>query len=386
MRLDRSICKGGHWNNRYVLGIEFEGHVIYLMEDGIYNVYRVKQDVDYPNGGPSCYSIDNDTSYYSMSLSPYFEPGNGKVFKDNLSGYTYEYAGEYKAIMSGKIKTPNDNVLEIMSIRRDTVNLSSFCSGLDGHNNIKGFTNLKIFEYEAEKFPFAPKTAGNMFRGCTSLEKVLIGCENHSLTTVDSMFAYCHSLINVNLKQFKTGNVTRMSLMFLECSSLESLDISSWNTGNLIDMSGMFWDCTSLYSLKLFKNTNKVEDMSAVFKNCSSLYSLDLSNWSTNKVQDMTEMFSGCSSLEYLNLSNWTTGAITYSNGIYHVQNILTDCSSLQELRLDNCSKRTIDMIINSEGFPTNKIYGKQRIIWCKKANTEGLTPPANWRFGYIDY
>ena len=396
-KLSRSTCLGGHWNNQYVLGIKYidydgNGHVIYLAEDGIYNVYKVKADNDYPSGAiPSTngYRIDNDTSYYSMSLSPYLEPGNGKVFNSDLSVYSYQYAGEYKAIMSGRIEAPNSNVLEISSIRRDTVNLDNFCGGLayiNGEHVSRGFTNLKSFEFEAEDFPAAPKTARYMFRGCTSLEKVLIGCEAHTLTDVEAMFCYCTSLTDVNLKQFKTGNITDMTFMFLECSSLGELDISNWDTSKVQSIAGMFWDCTSLYFVDLFKNTSNVTDMSTVFKGCSSLVSLDLSNWNTSKAQDMVEMFSGCSSLEYLNLSGWTTKSITYSGG-YYISNMLYGCSSLEELRLDECDYSTISRIINSEGFPDNKIYGKERIIWCKKSVVgDDLTPPANWRFGYIDY
>jgi surface protein len=397
MKLDRGICLGGHWNNQYVLGIKYvdydgKDHIIYIMEDGIYNVYKVKADNDYPSGAilsTNGYNIDNDTSYYSMSLSPYFEPGDGKVFDKNLSSYAYQYAGEYKAVMSGKIKAPNSNVLEISSIRRDTVNLNSFCGGLafiNGEYVDRGFTNLKTFEFEAEDFPAAPKTASYMFRGCTSLEKVLIGCERHSLTNVYCMFCYCSALTDVNLKQFKTGNITNMGMMFLECSSLGELDISNWDTSKVQIISGMFWDCTSLYFVDLFKNTSNVTDMSTVFKGCSSLVSLDLSNWDTSKVTDMVEMFSGCSSLEYLNLSGWTTKSITYAGG-YYINNMLAGCSSLEELRLDECDRNTISMIINSDNFPINKIYGKERIIWCKKSVVgDNLTPPANWRFGYIDY
>ena len=365
--LERSICLGGHLNNRYVLGIKYNGHIIYLKEDGIYNVYKVKADEDYPDGNihsTNGYDIDNDTSYYSMYLSPYFEPGNGKVFKDNLSSYAYQYAGEYKAIMSGRIKAPNSNVLEITSIRRDTVNLKDYCGGIafiNGEYVSRGFTNLKSFEFEAEDFPVAPINAGYMFRGCISLEKVLIGCENPTLVNVEYMFHDCTLLTSVNLNKFKTDNISNMRGMFSNCNSLAELDLSNWNTSNAIDMNGMFY-------------------------NCSSLTELDLSNFNTSSVENMGHMFQGCTSLESLNLSGWTTKSIKYVGG-YQIQYMFSGCTSLAELRLDKCDKDTVSMIINNANLPNNSIPGKQRTIWCDySVLSEGdLTSPNGWRFEYAD-
>ena len=64
-----------------------------------------------------------------------------------------------------------------------------------------------------------------------------------------------------------------MSYMFLNCSSLIELNLPNFNTENVTEMSGMF-------------------------KGCSSLTKLDISNFSTQKVKNMGGMFSGCKSLK----------------------------------------------------------------------------------------
>jgi len=60
------------------------------------------------------------------------------------------------------------------------------------------------------------------------------------------MFAYCHSLTNINLTNFNTKNVTDMSCMFAGCSSLTNIDLSNFNTQNVKNMSMMFAGCIFL--------------------------------------------------------------------------------------------------------------------------------------------
>lgn len=348
MRLSRDICLGGHWNDRYVLGIKYvdherNGHVIYLKTDGVYNVYTV-------TGG---YKIINDDSLYSMHLSPYLEPGDGRIIKEERNSYYYSESGTYKTIMSGRIQAANSSVIEVNSIRSDTINLDYFCGGLDGSNNTAGFINLKSFEFEEEDFPTNPTSAKSMFQGCKSLEKVVIGCQNDSLIDVRYMFLDCPKLVDVNLRSFKTANITDMYLMFGGCSSLETLDLSTWDTGNVTEVRSMFSGCTNLKNLNLNNwnttnvtkmdtmfydcqslttlnvnhfNTENTTSASSMFSYCSSLTSLDVTNFNTRKIKDMSFMFNECSSLLSLDLSQFNTSSVTSMTGMF------CGCSSLREI------------------------------------------------------
>lgn len=61
------------------------------------------------------------------------------------------------------------------------------------------------------------------------------------------MFAECTSLMTLNLKQFKTSNVTDMSYMFYYCTSLKTIRVSDlWSTGLDITGTDMFRQCTAL--------------------------------------------------------------------------------------------------------------------------------------------
>ena len=94
-----------------------------------------------------------------------------------------------------------------------------------------------------------------------------------------------------------------MSNIFSNCSSLINLDLSDFDTSNVTDMSNIFSNCSSLINLDVSNfHTTKVVDMSYMFSNCSSLKSLDLSSFDTSKVTKMSDMFSNCSSLANLDI------------------------------------------------------------------------------------
>ena len=335
-KLSRDICLGGHWNDRFILGIKYidydsDEHIIYLKTDGIYNVYVVEINEGLVNNqyyNTNYYDIDNDDSLYSMHLSPYLEPGDGRIIKEKRERLAYSENGIYTAIMSGRIKAPNNKVLEIKSIRHDTTDLSYFCGGFDAYSNPAGFHELKTFEFEAENFPIAPTSAYRMFLGCESLEKVVIGCQNDSLINVESMFHGCSKLTNVNLRNFKTANITNMFLMFCDCSSLETLDLSTWNTGNVTRVCFMFDGCTNLKNLNLNNwNTTNVTEMDCMFKDCQSLTTLNVSHFNTENVKTLSSMFYNCSSLASLDITNFNTSKVIDMGGMFY------GCSSLREIK-----------------------------------------------------
>ena len=100
------------------------------------------------------------------------------------------------------------------------------------------------------------------------------------LTSLESMFAQCSSIISLDLSNLDTSNITNANSMFSGCSSLKSLNLSNFDTSN-------------------------IENAQYMFSRCSSLKSLDLSNFNTAKISDASNMFSGCNNLKYINLYNF---------------------------------------------------------------------------------
>lgn len=183
-----------------------------------------------------------------------------------------------------------------------------------------------------------------------------------------------------NLSKWDTSSATDMSGMFYKCNKLASLDLNNWKVHNVTDMSDMFYWCDNLTTLNLSNwNTNNVTNMNQMFYNCTELTTLNLSSFRTSNVTNMRHMFFGCTSLTSLDLSNFdTTNA--------DVDYMLFNCYNLCELRLDSCSKSTIEDIITSANFPTDDI-GVAKYIYCKRANAQGLEDllPSPWEFNYID-
>lgn len=185
--------------------------------------------------------------------------------------------------------------------------------------------------------------------------------------------------IPVDFSKWNTSSAINMSGMFYHCR-VRSLDLNTWITENVTDMNNMFYWCDKLTSLDISNwNVSNVINMKNMFDSCTSLKNLNLSNWTPSKTTDMRYMFSNCPALEVLDLSNFdTTNA--------DVDYMLFNCYNLCELRLDSCSKSTIEDIITSANFPTDDI-GVTKYIYCKRANAQGLEDllPSPWEFNYID-
>ena len=188
-------------------------------------------------------------------------------------------------------------------------------------------------------------------------------------------------IMNPDFYEIRTKGGTDFKGLFTYATIEQIPDFSTWDTSNVTTMEDMFYTCTNLTELDLSNfNTSNVTDMGGMFTNCFSLTTLDLSNFNTSNVTTMSYMFNGCDSLVSLNLSNFNVDKLDWDYKIFD----LDDCTQLQELRLDNCSKISIKNIINLAAFPTNDI-GITRKIYCKEANAAGLTPPTNWVFVFVD-
>ena len=98
--------------------------------------------------------------------------------------------------------------------------------------------------------------------GCLNLTTIngLINLNTENVTTMNSMFADCRKLTNLDLSHFKTSNVTSMWAMFNNCLSLTELDMSNFNTENVNDTYAMFAGCSALTTIYVGSewNTSKM--------------------------------------------------------------------------------------------------------------------------------
>ena len=182
----------------------------------------------------------------------------------------------------------------------------------------------------------------SMFYKCSNLERIDFGNINTSLVKdMNHLFYYCKKLEYINLSNFDTSSVTNMRELFSHCESLKLIDVSSFNTSNVEIMYDLFAYCYNLTSLNVSNfDTSRVIDMQGMFTHLYSLKYLDLSNFDTSKVTNMRMIFRKCSSLMYLDISNFNVNANYFKdNSLFGLDSLIVlNLNSFQFIRNESLS------------------------------------------------
>ena len=205
-----------------------------------------------------------------------------------------------------------------------------------GEQKIKNILELDLSNFDTSQVT----NMGYMFYGMSSLTSLnLSNFDTSKVTNMYAMFCAMRSLTILNLSNFDTSKVTNMSDMFAGMSSLTSLNLSNFDTSKVTNMSGMFVGMANLTSLNLSNfDTSKVKNMGTMFAGMANLTTLDLSNFDTSQVTNMEYMFSRMSNLTTLNLSNFDTSKVkNMSYMFYGMANLTTlDLSNFDTSQVTN--------------------------------------------------
>ena len=195
------------------------------------------------------------------------------------------------------------------------------------------------------------------------LEIDLSNFDTSQVTNMSYMFDGMRNLTTLNLSNFNTSKVTNMRFMFFHASNLTSLNLSNFDTSRVTDMQYMFSYVSNLTSLNLSNfDTSRVTDMQYMFSYASNLTSLNLSNFDTSKVTNMRYMFYGMSNLAILNLSSFDTSKVTNMNAMfYDVHSLITlNLSNFDTSKVTNMSYMFYGMrnltTLNLSSFDTSKV------------------------------
>ena len=147
-------------------------------------------------------------------------------------------------------------------------------------------------------------------------EKVYLNADSSQMfdSQYDSQYGgqKIKNILELDLSNFDTSQVTNMEAMFCDTSSLTTLNISNFDTSKVTSMRHMFSGMSNITTLNLSSfNTSKVTDMGGMFNSMSNLTTLDLSNFDTSNVTDMRSMFASMTNITTLNLSNFNTSNVT---------------------------------------------------------------------------
>ena len=184
-----------------------------------------------------------------------------------------------------------------------------------------------ILEIDLSNFDTSEVTnMEGMFYGMSNLTTLdLSNFDTSKVTNMGNMFSSMTNLTSLNLSSFNTSKVTDMSFMFYGIPNLTSLDLSNFDTSKTTKMSFMFYGMRKLTALNLSSfNTSQVTDMSGMFSSMPSLTSLNLSHFDTSKVTDMHFMFRDTSNLTSLDLSNFDTSKVTDMNNMFRNMSSIT--------------------------------------------------------------
>ena len=279
-----------------------------------------------------------DQKTYSLDDANAYPVFGSKLRRDQIASVTFldtladapQDAWDVSADKSGSVMAwivPRGKLYALFLAADGEIEAPESCKMLfDGYSNMRRIRFGSCFD------TFRVKNMHSMFSYCSSLTELdLRSFDTSRVQNMGSMFYRCSSLTKLDLSSFNTSRVQNMGWMFSHCSSLTALDLSSFDISRVQNMDWMFYDCSSLTVLDLNSfDTSRVQDMGCMFSRCSSLMALDLSSFDTSKVRYMSNMFSGCSSLTALDLSSFNTSRVQ------DMSNMFSDCSSLTALDLKN--------------------------------------------------
>lgn len=174
--------------------------------------------------------------------------------------------------------------------------------------------------------------------------------DTSSVTSTNSMFAYCKNLVSV--PHYDTSNVTDFTGMYRGCSSLTY--VPSLNMSKAERTTALFNGCSSLLEIPQGVDTSKSTNVASMFHSCRSITSLPALNFSSTtgsntnifancellttiplinlgSANNLSSMFKGCFSL--VELPALDLGNVTASNGLL---NFVNECTSLTTAPLKN--------------------------------------------------
>lgn len=195
---------------------------------------------------------------------------------------------------------------------------------------------------------YRPKSTALWLQGYEYINSIegLEYLNTSEVTDMNSMFAYCGFLENIDVSNFDTQNVEDMSSMFYSCKRLTSLNTSGFNTSNVKNMKNMFSGCNALEAIDVSGfDTQNVEDMSGMFSGCQKVQSIDVGGFKTEKVTSMAYLFYGCYSIKELDLKSF----VTYN--VSNMEDMFSGCSSV------------VTIYVTRNAWNTNKIANSYRLF-----------------------
>ena len=219
----------------------------------------------------------------------------------NDPGYMTDYRGIPYAVGKRNLRRPrlydNDNnaicgfdtlIIKYGIPEEDEDAFPIICDGENwwkyDKDSFSVFANIIYIDSSFHECPL--KTTANMFNYCYNANEIngLKYINTDSVVDMSRMFAECNTLVKLDLKGFKTPNVTKMDAMFFQVGIANSYADQNY-TGGTQRGSNVNLDLTDF-------DTRNVTSMKIMF-GYARVKELDISSFDTRKVTDMTDMLVG---------------------------------------------------------------------------------------------
>ena len=197
-------------------------------------------------------------------------------------------------------------------------------------------------------------TIGNMqsmFNTCTALKTInwTPGAQN-SLTTLNSAFLNCYSLVSVNLPTSMTG-LNLLNNAFNSCRQLQTVTLPA-SLNAVSSVNSMFANCDDLVSVTLPTSMSSCTDFASMFNNCKRIQTVTLPNTVSASTTTFSAAFNNCNSLKTVTFPGAAQLSLVNS-----LNTMFSSCSNLTTINNFNfIGSLTATPLINAGGNQYNRL------------------------------
>ncbi len=228
------------------------------------------------------------------------DKGEENKYRINIIDYIDD--GEKNVMINESLTIAANSEVKIY-LKEDTKSLEHFFDS-EYDPNVENITTIDLSEILLNDLT----QTNSLFKGCNSLKSLNLKFPTKkTLTSIDSMFSGCQAIQTLNLTGIKISSITNMSHMFEGCTSVRNIYLDEdWDTSKTVDMNSMFAECRDLREINISHfQTTSLTDMSKMFFDCRRLRKINLTTFDTKEVKNMNQLFYNCSSLEFLDINNF---------------------------------------------------------------------------------
>jgi surface protein len=248
--LETLIWKDGWWGNTQFMNLTFTSTLtnlkyIDLTNTGCNAAYNRWQNL-FANNSKLETIIMKNFYFGNMSSTQNF-PG-GFSNKQYLKKVDLEGARLSQTNTTSFFTFSGDVLLEDLNLNFNSTISPTYL--LNTFKNCRSLTNIDLIKVGFSRLNNTSNALNSTFAGCNALTTInnINKALPAGISNLYATFEYCNSLVNLDLSNWATPNVTSMNQLFNYCTSLQHLDIRRFDFTNVANYASMFGSADSAAS------------------------------------------------------------------------------------------------------------------------------------------